>query len=37
MMFDGAPTLVDGALEIDAARPGLGLELRSPDVAEFAL
>ncbi|HHY6927923.1 TPA: enolase C-terminal domain-like protein [Burkholderia ambifaria] len=37
MMFDGAPTLVDGALEIDGARPGLGLELREADVAEFAI
>ncbi|WP_175922881.1 enolase C-terminal domain-like protein [Burkholderia latens] len=37
MMFDGAPALVDGALEIDATRPGLGLELRAADVAEFAI
>ncbi|KWH15456.1 mandelate racemase [Burkholderia territorii] len=37
MMFDGAPTLVDGALEIDAARPGLGLDLRAADVEEFAI
>ncbi|KUY85523.1 mandelate racemase [Burkholderia territorii] len=37
MMFDGAPTLVDGVLEIDAARPGLGLDLRAADVEEFAI
>ncbi|HDR8963705.1 TPA: mandelate racemase [Burkholderia vietnamiensis] len=37
MMFDGAPQLVDGALEIDATRAGLGLELREADVAGFAL
>ncbi|AYY99723.1 mandelate racemase [Burkholderia multivorans] len=37
MLFDGAPVLVDGALEIDTARPGLGLELRTADVAEFAM
>ncbi|MBY4767311.1 enolase C-terminal domain-like protein [Burkholderia ambifaria] len=37
MMFDGAPTVVDDALEIDAARPGLGLELREADVAQFAI
>ncbi|MGR3909001.1 enolase C-terminal domain-like protein [Burkholderia sp. SR8] len=37
MMFDGAPALVDGALEIDATRPGLGLELRAADVAAFAI
>ncbi|KVZ28758.1 mandelate racemase [Burkholderia cepacia] len=37
MMFDGAPVLVDGALEIDVTRPGLGLELRTADVAAFAI
>ncbi|KWN18215.1 mandelate racemase [Burkholderia territorii] len=37
MMFDGAPTLLDGALEIDAVRPGLGLDLRAADVEEFAI
>jgi L-alanine-DL-glutamate epimerase-like enolase superfamily enzyme len=36
MLFDGAPTLVDGALEIDGTRPGLGLELRAADVADLA-
>jgi L-alanine-DL-glutamate epimerase-like enolase superfamily enzyme len=37
MLFDGAPMLVDGALEIDATRAGLGLELRAADLLDLAL
>ncbi|RQR59924.1 mandelate racemase [Burkholderia sp. Bp9125] len=37
MLFDGAPELVDGGLEIDAARPGLGLAFRRADAERFAV
>ncbi|PRG34456.1 enolase C-terminal domain-like protein [Burkholderia multivorans] len=37
MLFDGAPPLSDGALEIDAGRPGLGLELRTADAQRYAI
>ncbi|KWI57791.1 mandelate racemase [Burkholderia pseudomultivorans] len=37
MLFDGAPFLHDGALEIDAARAGLGLEFRAADAADYAI
>jgi L-alanine-DL-glutamate epimerase-like enolase superfamily enzyme len=36
MLFDGAPLPRDGVLRPDAARPGLGLELKRPDAARFA-
>jgi hypothetical protein len=36
MLFDGALEPVDGYLEPDRSRPGLGLELRRDDAAEFA-
>jgi hypothetical protein len=35
MFFDGLPTLHDGALRVDADRPGLGLVLKQPDVQRY--
>jgi hypothetical protein len=35
MLFDGALEPVSGSLEPARDRPGLGLELRRPDSAEF--
>lgn len=35
MFFDGLPVLKDGALHVDPARPGLGLELKAGDVERF--
>lgn len=35
--FDGVPRLVDGALEPDLARPGLGLEFKRADAAPYAV
>ncbi|MEO6798627.1 MAG: enolase C-terminal domain-like protein [Rhodanobacter sp.] len=35
MFFDGLPVLKDGALQVDRDRPGLGLELREPDVERY--
>jgi L-alanine-DL-glutamate epimerase-like enolase superfamily enzyme len=37
MLFDGTLDPVDGWLEPDRSRPGLGLELRRSDAARFAL
>jgi L-alanine-DL-glutamate epimerase-like enolase superfamily enzyme len=37
LLFDGAPQPVDGALAADLTRPGLGLELKRPDAARFAV
>lgn len=37
MCFDGALTPVNGALRPDTSRPGLGLELREADVAQYAV
>ena len=37
MLFDGAPVPVDGDLQPDSSRPGLGLELRGRDAARFAI
>lgn len=36
MLFDGLPSLVDGELRPDLARPGLGLELKRSDAQKFA-
>jgi L-alanine-DL-glutamate epimerase-like enolase superfamily enzyme len=35
MLFDGAPTPVDGVLRPDLARPGLGLEFKHQDARQF--
>jgi L-alanine-DL-glutamate epimerase-like enolase superfamily enzyme len=35
MFFDGLPTLHDGALRVDADRPGLGLVLKQADVQRY--
>ena len=37
MLFDGAPTPVDGELRPDLSRPGLGLELREREAARYAV
>jgi len=37
MLFDGAPTPVDGALHPDRSRPGLGLEFKRADAERFAV
>ena len=37
MLFDGALTPVDGALRPDISRPGMGLEFRRADAANFAV
>ena len=36
LLFDGAPTLRDGAVAPDLSRPGLGLELKRQDLARYA-
>ncbi|HEX5273737.1 MAG TPA: enolase C-terminal domain-like protein [Candidatus Rubrimentiphilum sp.] len=36
MFFDGVSAPVDGALRVDLARPGIGLELKHADVARYA-
>lgn len=36
MFFDGIPTLVDGELRPDLARPGNGLEFKRVDAEKFA-
>lgn len=37
MLFDGAPTPVDGFLKPDLSRPGIGLEFKRADAQKFAL
>jgi L-alanine-DL-glutamate epimerase-like enolase superfamily enzyme len=37
MFFDGNPEPINGALSVDMARPGLGLELKRADAQRFAL
>ena len=37
MLFDGALDPAEGFLEPDSDRPGLGIELRGPDAAEFEI
>ena len=37
MLFDGALSPVDGAIEPDLGRPGLGLELKEADAKRFAV
>jgi L-alanine-DL-glutamate epimerase-like enolase superfamily enzyme len=37
MFFDGLPQLRDGALVVDAGRPGLGLELRRAEAERYRL
>ena len=37
MLFEGAPTPVEGALCPDLSRPGLGLELKEAEAARFAV
>jgi L-alanine-DL-glutamate epimerase-like enolase superfamily enzyme len=37
MLFDGAPTPVDGVLRPDRSRPGLGLEFKRSDAARYAV
>lgn len=36
LLFDGAPRVVEGKLEPDRTRPGLGLELRRSDAERYA-
>lgn len=37
LLFDGVPQPVDGALQPNSERPGLGVELRSADARRFAV
>jgi L-alanine-DL-glutamate epimerase-like enolase superfamily enzyme len=37
MLFDGAPTPVDGNLHADVSRPGLGLEFKRKDAQRYAV
>lgn len=37
MFFDGVLTPINGALRPDVSRPGMGLELKRSDVAQYAL
>lgn len=37
MLFDGAPSIIDGALAAQRERPGAGLSLRAADADEFRL
>jgi L-alanine-DL-glutamate epimerase-like enolase superfamily enzyme len=37
LLFDGAAEPVDGRLEPDLSRPGLGLELRRADAARYVV
>lgn len=37
LFFDGSLTPANGALKPDTSRPGLGLELREADVAQYAI
>lgn len=36
MLFDGFPALVNGELQPDPSRPGIGLELKHSDAAKYA-
>jgi L-alanine-DL-glutamate epimerase-like enolase superfamily enzyme len=36
LLFDGAPAMVDGMLQPDLSRPGLGLELKRADASRYA-
>jgi L-alanine-DL-glutamate epimerase-like enolase superfamily enzyme len=35
LFFDGLPKLIDGSLELDLSRPGLGLDVRLKDVERY--
>lgn len=35
MFFDGRPDLIDGCLNVDRSRPGLGLELKRADAEPY--
>jgi len=35
MLFDGAPTPIDGCLRPDPSRPGMGIELKRPDAEQY--
>ena len=37
MFFEGNPQPVDGALQVDLGRPGLGLELKRNDVSKYRI
>ena len=37
MFFEGNPEPVDGALQVDLGRPGLGLELKRNDVSKYRI
>jgi L-alanine-DL-glutamate epimerase-like enolase superfamily enzyme len=37
LLFDGAPTPVDGSLRPDLSRPGLGLDFKHSDAEQFAV
>lgn len=37
MLFDGVLTPVDGCLQPDRSRPGLGLEFKDADAARYAV
>lgn len=37
MLFDGLPVLRDGALEVDAGRPGLGLAFKPADAERYRI
>jgi len=37
LLFDGAPTPRDGMIRPDLSRPGLGLEFKRPDAAEYRI
>jgi L-alanine-DL-glutamate epimerase-like enolase superfamily enzyme len=37
MFFDGLPTLKNGALHVDSARPGLGMELKREEIERFRI
>lgn len=37
MLFDGAPTPRDGMIRPDLSRPGLGLEFKRADAAEYRI
>lgn len=35
LLFDGVPELENGGLRPDTSRPGLGIELKEPDVSRW--